>query len=90
MSDKEHGFYDLHRKPLRRFEDLGNTKIKNNEMISIKREEYLFKIKKEISVISHPSPCIRYSSIRTSTSAECDRRKTSRMFGHRPQMHGKG
>lgn len=42
--DKEHGFYNLHRRPLRRFEDLGNTGIKNIEVISIKREEYLNKI----------------------------------------------
>lgn len=42
--EKAEGFYNLHRKPLRRFEDLGNTGIKNIEILSINREEYITQI----------------------------------------------
>lgn len=41
---KERGFYDLYRRPLRRFEDLGNTGIKNIEIIETKPELYLNRI----------------------------------------------
>lgn len=42
--EKSEGFYNLHRKPLRRFEDLGNTGIKNIEILSINRGEYITQI----------------------------------------------
>lgn len=45
---KEQGFYDLYRKPLRRFEDLGNTGINSIEVFAIRREQYIFQI---ISII---------------------------------------
>lgn len=41
---KEKGYYDLYRKPLRRFEDLGDIKISNLELFPTKHEEYYNKI----------------------------------------------
>lgn len=41
---KENGYYDLYRKPLRRFEDLGDIKISNLELFPTKHEEYYNRI----------------------------------------------
>lgn len=38
---KASGYYDLYRKPLRCFEDLGNTEVKSIEIIPSEREKYL-------------------------------------------------
>ena len=41
---KENGYYDLYRRPLRRFEDLGNTGIKSIEVISSDRSQFVVQI----------------------------------------------
>lgn len=55
---KQGGFYDLYRKPLRRFEDLGNVNISSLEIIPARRGQYfqeileiIRKIRKENSTV---------------------------------------
>lgn len=60
---KKQGFYNLYRRPLRRFEDLGNTGIKNIEVISIKKEGYLNKILNIIDDLRKNNPSLRPDDI---------------------------
>ena len=61
--EKTDGFYDLHRKPLRRFEDLGNTGIKNIEIFSIEREQYLNQILNIIKELRENNPSLKPDDI---------------------------
>ena len=60
---KKEEYYDLHRKPLRRFEDLGNTGIKNIEIISIERNKYVTRILNIISELKNNNPTLRPDDI---------------------------
>lgn len=55
---KEEGFYNLYRKPLRRFEDLENTGIKNIQVFSIDRREYVNQILKIIEELQNNNPTL--------------------------------
>ncbi len=55
---KAEGYYDLYRKPLRRFEDLGNTGIKNIEIFSINRRQYLNQILNIIEELKNRNPTL--------------------------------
>ncbi|MCM1325824.1 MAG: AAA family ATPase [Bacteroidales bacterium] len=56
-------YCDLHRKPLRRFEDLGSTGIKNIEIISIEREKYCTQIVNIIENLRNENPTLRPDDI---------------------------
>ena len=60
---KEKGFYDLQRKPLRRFEDLGNTGIKNIEILSIDRRQYITQILDIIDDLRRNNPTLQPDDI---------------------------
>ena len=55
---KEEGFYNLYRKPLRRFEDLENTGIKNIQVFSIDRRQYVNQILKIIEELQNNNPTL--------------------------------
>lgn len=57
------GYYDLHRKPLRRFEDLGNTGIKSIEILSIDRKQYVDKILAIIQELRKNNPTLQPDDI---------------------------
>lgn len=61
--EKANGYCDLHRKPLRRFEDLGSTGIKNIEVISIDRRLYCSKIIEIIEVLRNENLTLRPDDI---------------------------
>lgn len=61
--EKVEGFYNLHRKPLRRFEDLGNTGIKNMEVFSIDRRKYTSQIIEIIEDLKKNNPTLRPDDI---------------------------
>lgn len=61
--EKSQGFYDLHRKPLRRFEDLGNTGIKSIEILSIDRKQYATQILNIIEKLKKHNPTLRPDDI---------------------------
>lgn len=56
-------FCDLSRRPLRRFEDLGNTGIKNIEIISIGRDFYLTQVLNIITDLKKNNPTLRPDDI---------------------------
>lgn len=60
---KENGYYDLHRRPLRRFEDLGNTGIKNIEILPISREKYVTQILDIIADLRKNNPTLKADDI---------------------------
>lgn len=60
---KREEYYDLYRRPLRRFEDLGNTGIKNIEVISIDRSKYMDQILNIISTLKEDNPTLRPDDI---------------------------
>lgn len=60
---KSDGFYDLHRRPLRRFEDLGNTGIKNIEILAINRKQYINQILSIIEELRRNNPTLRPDDI---------------------------
>lgn len=60
---KNGGFYDLSRKPLRRFEDLGNTGIKNIEVFCINRRQYRDQILNIINELRKSNPTLRPDDI---------------------------
>lgn len=57
------GFYNLYRKPLRRFEDLGNTGIKSIEVLAIDRSEYVNKIIDIIKCLKRNNPTLQPDDI---------------------------
>lgn len=61
--EKKKGFYNLHRQPLRRFEDLGNTGIKNIEIFSIDREWYVVQILNIIKQLKQQNPTLKPDDI---------------------------
>ncbi|MCQ5202811.1 DEAD/DEAH box helicase family protein [Mordavella massiliensis] len=61
--EKAEGFYNLYRKPLRRFEDLGNTGIKNMEILSIDRKDYIAQILNIIEELRENNPTLRPDDI---------------------------
>lgn len=61
--NKTDGYYNLYRRPLRRFEDLGNTGIKNIEIISIERSQYITKILDIITELKETNPTLRPDDI---------------------------
>lgn len=60
---KSEGFYDLYRRPLRRFEDIGNTGIKNIEILSIDRKMYVTQILNIIEDLQKNNPTLRPDDI---------------------------
>ncbi|MDE6846286.1 MAG: ATP-binding domain-containing protein, partial [Lachnospiraceae bacterium] len=60
---KENGYYDLYRRPLRRFEDLGNTGIKNIEVLAIERDKYVAQILDIIVDLKESNPTLRPDDI---------------------------
>ena len=60
---KETGYYNLYRKPLRRFEDLGSTGLENIEIISISRDLYAEQILKIIEKLKTENPTLRPDDI---------------------------
>lgn len=60
---KQHGYYDLYRKPLRRFEDLGNVNISSLEVIPSDREAYFSKIVSIIQKIRDENPKVEPDDI---------------------------
>lgn len=60
---KENGYYDLYRKPLRRFEDLGKTELKNIEIIPTDRSEYITCIIKIIAELQDNNPTLQPDDI---------------------------
>lgn len=60
---KENGYYDLYRRPLRRFEDLGNTGIKNIEILAIERDKYVAQILDIIADLKESNPTLRADDI---------------------------
>lgn len=61
--EKQEGFYNLYRKPLRRFEDLGNTGIKSIEILPMKRKEYLVQILDIIDGLKKNNPTLQPDDI---------------------------
>ena len=53
---KENGYYDLYRKPLRRFEDIGNVNITSLAVIPAERNDYFSKIIEIIQKIKDENP----------------------------------
>lgn len=60
---KVDGYYDLYRKPLRRFEDLGDVQISTLEVIPSKRDDYFDKIIQTISKIKEQNPTVEAEDI---------------------------
>lgn len=60
---KTNGYYDLYRRPLRRFEDLGNTGIKSIEIIAESRGEYLSSILNVIEKLQKENPTLQPDDI---------------------------
>ena len=60
---KKDGYYDLYRKPLRRFEDLGDVNLSTLEVIPAKREYYFGKIIETISKIQEQNPTVEAEDI---------------------------
>lgn len=60
---KAEGYYNLYRKPLRRFEDLGNTGIKSIEIISIEREKYVERVLSIIEELKSNNPTLQPDDI---------------------------
>lgn len=56
---KKEQYYDLYRRPLRRFEDLGNTGTKSIEIISESRENYLRSILDVIKKLKEENPTLQ-------------------------------
>lgn len=56
---KNEQYYDLYRRPLRRFEDLGNTGTKSIEIISESRENYLRSILDVIKKLKEENPTLQ-------------------------------
>lgn len=61
--EKVDGFYNLYRKPLRRFEDLGNTGVKNMEILSIDRKDYIAQILNIIEELRENNPTLQPDDI---------------------------
>jgi len=61
--EKRDGFYDLYRKPLRRFEDLGNIGVKSIEVLSTDRELYISQILKIIEELKKKNPSLKPDDI---------------------------
>ncbi len=60
---KEDGFYDLYRKPLRRFEDLGDINLSSLEMILTKEDDYFETILEIIQKIRNENPSVEPDDI---------------------------
>ena len=60
---KHQGYYDLYRKPLRRFEDLGNVNISSLEVIPSDRRDYFSKIMEIIQKIREENPKVEAEDI---------------------------
>lgn len=60
---KENGYYDLYRKPLRRFEDLGNVNITSLAVIPAERNDYFSKIIEIIQKIKDENPKVEPDDI---------------------------
>lgn len=60
---KSHGYYDLYRKPLRRFEDLGNANISSLEVIPSEKRGYFDKIMEIIQGIREENPKVEADDI---------------------------
>lgn len=60
---KNDGFYDLYRRPLRRFEDIGNTGIKSIEIIAEPRDKYLESILNVIQKLKDENPTLQPDDI---------------------------
>ncbi len=60
---KYQGYYDLYRKPLRRFEDLGNVNISSLEVIPSGRRDYFSKIMEIIQKIREENPKVEAEDI---------------------------
>lgn len=60
---KNNEYCDLYRRPLRRFEDLGNTGIKNIEILSIDRDHYLTQVLDIITDLRNNNPTLRPDDI---------------------------
>lgn len=56
-------FYDLYRKPLRRFEDLGDVSLTNLELLPTERESYFDKIIDIIKKIKNENPTVEADDI---------------------------
>lgn len=56
---KENGYYNLHRRPLRRFEDLGNTGTKSIEIIARPGREYLKSVLEVIENLKKENPTLQ-------------------------------
>lgn len=60
---KNDGYYDLYRKPLRRFEDLGDVKLSTLEVMPTKRERYFEKIIEIIAKIQKENETVEPEDI---------------------------
>lgn len=60
---KNSGYYDLYRRPLRRFEDLGNAGSKSIEIISESRDRYLNSILNVIEKLREENPTLQPDDI---------------------------
>lgn len=60
---KETGYYNLYRRPLRRFEDLGNVNIRSIRIIPQKPENYLWEILKIIENLRQENPSLEPDDI---------------------------
>lgn len=60
---KENGYYDLYRRPLRRFEDLGNLNINSIEVLPTAVESYFEKIMDLIQKIREENPSVEPDDI---------------------------
>lgn len=60
---KNNGYYDLYRKPLRRFEDLGDVKLSTLEVLPTKREDYFEKIIETIKKIQEENVTVEAEDI---------------------------
>ncbi len=61
--DKKNGYYNLHRKPLRRFEDLGDIKISSLEIMPTMPEQYFETIIQTIEKIREENPTVEADDI---------------------------
>lgn len=60
---KNNGYYDLYRKPLRRFEDLGDVKLTTLEVLPTKQEDYFEKIIETIKKIQKENVTVEAEDI---------------------------
>lgn len=60
---KNNGYYDLYRKPLRRFEDLGDVKLTTLEVLPTKQEDYFEKIVETIKKIQKENVTVEAEDI---------------------------